>query len=155
MDTSDLGAAAQRVVTAARQTIASSGDDWGTSEILAHLVAANRNFTDVLAKAIGGAESSPFTNRGALQRPYLDAIVRAAGPREMVATFDTSVREMLDTCAALDEDRLTMPVDASFWENGEVIFEGRMPLAQLFGVIQGHMDGHAQQLTAEPATAGS
>jgi hypothetical protein len=83
MDISELEAACQNVVaTAKAREIGNAATDgeWGSPSMLAHLVAANRGVSELVARVLAGAESPPFTNRGALQGSYLDAVIQAAGP---------------------------------------------------------------------------
>ncbi len=149
MDTSGLEAALNNVTTATKHEAAEAGSDeyWGQAQVLAHLVAANRGVTELVARVIGGAQSAPFTNRGALQRPYLDAIVRAATPTGVLREFERSSQELLDICATLDDSALQVEIETAFWEGDEVVFEGRMPVSQLLNtIVPGHLAGHAQQL---------
>ena len=152
MDTSELQEACRNVVaTASRldEREAGSDTDWSSSRVLAHLIAANRNMTELVARVLAGAEAAPFTNRAALQRPYLDAIVHGAGDRDgLIAEFERSSRELIDTSAALGDDADQAVIETAFWEAEGIVFEGPMPLAQLFTVIRGHLEGHVQQLAA-------
>jgi hypothetical protein len=152
VDTGELEQACRHVVaTASRldQRDAGSDRDWAPSQVLAHLIAANRNMTELVARVMAGAKAAPFTNQAALQRPYLDAIVRGAGDREgLIADFERSSRELIDTSAALDDDADQAVIDTAFWEAEGIVFEGPMPLAQLFTVIRGHIEGHVEQLAA-------
>jgi hypothetical protein len=152
MDTTDLEAACRNVLAVAKRQEhrdAGSDADWGASEVLAHLIAANRNVTELAAVVLAGAESAPFTNRGALQRPYLRAIANAAGGLEgLIAEFERSTRELVATAGALPGYASRTPIDATIWESDGVVFEGRIPLEQLFTILRGHLDGHAQQLEA-------
>ncbi len=152
MDTSELEEACRNVVATASgldQRDAGSDTDWAPSRVLAHLIAANRNLTELVARVMVGAEAAPFTNRAALQRPYLDAIVCGAGDRDgLIAEFERSSRELIDTSAALGDDAGRAVIDTAFWEADGIVFDGQMPLAQLFTVIRGHLEGHVQQLAA-------
>jgi hypothetical protein len=152
VDTSELEQACRNVVaTASRldQRDAGSDTDWSPSRVLAHLIAANRNMTELVARVMAGAEAAPFTNRAALQRPYLDAIVRGAGDRDgLIAEFERSSRELFDTSAALADDVGQAVIETALWEADGIVFEGPIPLAQLFTVIRGHLEGHVQQLSA-------
>lgn len=130
---------------------AGSDNDWGQVQVLAHLIAANRGVSELVARVMAGAESAPFTNRGAFQRPYLDAIVRAAGPTGVLGEFERSGQELLNICAALDDSALQVEIETAFWEGDEIVFEGRMPLSQLLNtIVPGHLEGHAQQLANLP-----
>jgi hypothetical protein len=58
---------------------------------------------------------------------------------------------LIDICAALGGEALERPLEAAFWEGGEVVFEGRIPLSQLLqSIVPGHLAGHAQQLAGAP-----
>lgn len=150
MDTTALEAAFQNVIdTVALREVreATLEPEWDSAHVLAHLTAANRGIADLVARVFAGAELAPFTNRGALQRPYLDAIIRSAGSAGLIAEFERSSREVLDTCAALDDQALRVEIDATFWESGEIVFQGHMPLSHLLdNVVPGHLAGHTEQL---------
>jgi hypothetical protein len=152
MDTSDLESALRNVTTSATRREAGearSDKDWGRAQILAHLVAANRGLTEFVARVMAGAESAAFTNHGALQRPYLDAIVRASGPTDVLREFERTSQELLDVCMTLDDSALQVEIETAFWEGDEVVFEGRVPLSQLLNsIVPGHLEGHAQQLAS-------
>jgi hypothetical protein len=131
VDTSELEQACRDVVAATSrldQSDAGSDTDWAPSQVLAHLIAANRNMTELVARVMAGAEAAPFTNRAALQRPYLDAIVRGAGDRDgLIAEFERNSRELIDTSVALGDDADEAVIDTAFWEAEGIVFEGPMP----------------------------
>ncbi len=150
MDTNALETALRNVTTsAARREAGEAGSDkdWSRAQVLAHLVAANRGLTEFAARVMAGAEPAAFTNHGALQRPYLDAIVRASGPTDVLREFERTSQELLDVCTTLDDRALQVEIEATFWDGGKVVFEGRMPLSRLLNsIVPGHLEGHAQQL---------
>ncbi|HEX6350707.1 MAG TPA: hypothetical protein VF160_15125 [Candidatus Dormibacteraeota bacterium] len=150
IDTSELEAAGRAVSMAAAagglRGRAQIGKRWEATQVLAHLVAANRNAAELAARVLAGAESATFTNQAALEDTYLEAIVRAAARGGILEEFERSTAVLTATCAALEGKALETPVEARLWDDGAVVFEQTVPLAQVLAIVRGHMEGHAAQL---------
>jgi hypothetical protein len=149
MDITELEAAYAEFLEAGKGTVAtSSGTGWGTSTVLAHVIASSRMLAAASAELLAG-RIPVVDNRPTQSVPYLDAIVRATGGHaELLDTTRRSGLELMFLAAQLGEGQIATSVPTIILDGGQIRVERPVPFSSLLG--PGHVRDHLGQLRALP-----
>jgi len=150
VDMTELEAAYAGLLEAAGRDILamSSGAEWGASTVLAHVIASSRMLAAASAELLAG-RIPVVDNRPTQSRPYLDAIIQAAGSHaELLETMRKSGLELVILAAQLGEGQIATSVPTIILDGTRIRVERPIAFSSLLD--PGHIREHLKQLRALP-----
>jgi hypothetical protein len=149
VDASEVRAAYARFLDAARAARGApvDGDEWRPELVLAHVIVADRLVAGAAARVLAGGEAT-FDSRACQSRPYLEAIVEAAGDWDgLVDAARRGGEELAATIERIGPDHGASVVQARSLDAGGMVVDSRTKLAELVtAAVSDHLPGHTQQL---------
>jgi hypothetical protein len=124
---------------------APSSGQWNADQVLAHLVAIDRMVAAAAAELLSGGVPV-VDNRAAQSVACLDAIVAAAGRRDLLQTLDQAGREVALLAAQPDKTHRGTNVPTIVVGAGAVRLQQPRPFSVL--LEPGHVVSHLEQLAA-------
>ena len=149
MDVEALRSAYDRFLDTARDRRGTSVPDgeWSPELVLAHVIVGDRMIAETAALVLSGGEAR-YDNRPSQSRPYLEAVVAAAGSWDgLLAGVRQAADELIAIAGRLEPEHARVMVPTYVIDHDRAVIDGPAPLEQLVMVpAMIHLSGHSEQL---------